>query len=466
MKSAKRYFRLLSMMAFSLLIISCEDNDEITAEENEDLKEASSEDSEVLTAWIYEVMRNYYYWNEDIAPPASAEADPEDYFYSLLVPEDQFSFITDDYQELIDAFTGVYRTVGYSPTFGLLEANQVFIVVEYVYPGSPADRAGLRRGDIILEIDGQPMDTTNYFERYSQEQYTATLGDFTGTGIASTDRQVDLTAEVVATDPVLYTEVKEYGTTRVGYLVYTEFITGDNQQWLGSLDTALDEFGQESVEELIVDLRYNPGGEIEPAERLASAIAPPSAVASEEVLVRYEYNPGLEAAIEVTEGAESESLVSRLSDQGQNLNLDRVVFLTSSGTASASELLINGLEPYMDVIIVGEPTVGKFYGSWIIPDLEDSARHDWAVSPVVLKYANADGVTDFDDGLLPDYEIADNLLDAYPFGDEGDPVLAQALSLVTPDFNSRTLTVTDKVRPYQYLKNPENDQILTIPKPF
>ena len=104
--------------------------------------------------------------------------------------------------------------------------------------------------------------------------------------------------------------------------------------------------------------------------------------------------------------------------------------LTSGNTASASELVINGLKPYMNVTVIGEPTVGKFYGSFVLYDENDPREHDWAIAPVVLKYANANGVTDFVNGLIPDVFLEDDLLTAKAFGDDSDPMLATALALI------------------------------------
>jgi carboxyl-terminal processing protease len=109
------------------------------------------------------------------------------------------------------------------------------------------------------------------------------------------------------------------------------------------------------------------------------------------------------------------------------MQLSRAVFLTGYGSASASELLINGLDPYMDIIQIGEPTVGKFYGSMVMTDENEPPSHTYAMMPLIMKYENADGFSDFVDGLVPDYLIEDDLFDAKPFGSLDDPILSAAV---------------------------------------
>ncbi|WP_277483532.1 S41 family peptidase [Catalinimonas alkaloidigena] len=441
-----------------LFLTSCQqDDDEVMAPIVEESEEISQ--NAFINSWVYEAMNTYYYWNEDMVLPSSVEQDPKDYFYSLLNEEDRFSYITDDYQGLMEELSGVYTSMGYSPTFGLLSStNEVFIAVEYVYPNSPAQQAGLQRGDIILAIDGQRLTTENYFDLYIQNQYSVTLAEYEeDSGFTINNETLALSAEVIAADPVLHKEVISTADKRVGYLVYAEFISGDNQAWLSSLDVALDEFAQESVTDVVIDLRYNPGGEIEVAQYLASALASSSAVSSNEVLVRYDYNEPLESSIILYEGEASESLVSTFIATGHNLNLSQIYFLTASSTASASELLISGLDPYMDVIVIGETTVGKFYGSWVIPDLAEPARHAWAVMPIVLKYTNAVGATDFTGGLTPDYSVEDDLLYARPFGDPSDPLLGTALNLISGGQHARSLT-NSAHKSYIDLENPVKSQ--------
>ena len=128
------------------------------------------------------------------------------------------------------------------------------------------------------------------------------------------------------------------------------------------------------------------------------------------------------------------------------LNMDKVYFLTTGGTASASELLMTSLYPYMDVVQIGETTVGKCYGSVILDDDADQKRHNWAMMPLVMKYANAQGFTDFVSGIDPDLEVEDNLLYAVPFGDLSDPLLAAALEQITGASPTLKRTGQPKVR--------------------
>ena len=199
---------------------------------------------------------------------------------------------------------------------------------------------------------------------------------------------------------------------------------------------------------MVLDLRYNPGGEVDVATYLASALAPASAVNQKEILVNFQYNDALQKFFTDRQGANSPNLSARFSNQGVNLNLDNLYVLTTGGTASASELVINGLRPYMNVVMIGEPTFGKFYGSFVLFDQNDPPKHNWAIAPVVLKYANADGVTDFVNGLFPDIFILDNLLAAKPFGDLSDPMLSAALNIIAGgDFSSSRRSIERNYTP-------------------
>lgn len=414
---------LMMFMFFSY----CE-KDDITTDDEETTEEVSDE-TIALNKWIYENMSAYYYWCDEMPDiDYTEESNSEEYFEKLLYSDDGWSWITDDYAALAAEYSGEPTTMGYYPSFYLLSDKvSVLMVVDYVYSNSPAEEAGLERGDIVLAIDNTQLDTSNYYDLYSGSSYSVQLATIEDNACSLTGESIDMTAAVVTTDPSIYHTIIEENDYKIGYLVYVEFVCGDDNEFLDTLDTIFQEFKDEGVTDLVVDLRYNPGGDGDAAIHLASAIAPLEVVSAEEVLVKLEYNDDLQAYFEVYKTYYSSYLEYNFSTDATNLDLDEVYFLTTSGTASASELVISGLAPYMDVVQIGEYTYGKYAGAWILPDDDE----EWAIIPIVTKYANADGYTDFVDGLTPDIEIDDEQLCSYPFGDTSDPMLAQAIEEIT-----------------------------------
>lgn len=369
-------------------------------------------------------------WNDRMSDiDYEQEEDPEEYFYKLIYEEkDKWSWITDDYASLEASYDGEPVEMGYSPSFYLMSDNEsVYIVVDYVYEGSPADEAGIERGDIILSIDNTELNTSNYYDLYSQDAYSVQLAEINNNIISYTGESINLVARVVETNPVLYHDVIDLEGHKVGYLVYAEFITGKDDKFLTTLDEVFSEFQTEGISDLVVDLRYNPGGDIDAAVYLASAIAPTETASGEDVLISLQYNDNLQSYFEYNLNEYEDNLYYYFRSDVVNINMKRVYFLTSSGTASSSELVMSGLMPYMDVTLIGEDTYGKCYGAWVMPD----DNEEWAIIPIVMKYANADGYTDFITGIPVDDEVEPDYLSSTPFGDLSDAALAKALSLAT-----------------------------------
>jgi carboxyl-terminal processing protease len=410
------------------LLVSCRKDDDLPQDEE-------TQKNIEVSKWIYDWMKDVYFWNKTFPGAINVEekTDPEAFFYELTYDaEDKWSFITDDWSSLENELAGNPVSMGYSPAFGLFKGtSRVFIIVEYVYPASPARTAGLKRGDIILTINGEYMDTNNFYDLYSQTSYTAGLGIYTNNTITLSGESVTMTAASFEADPLIFDSVFTIEGKKIGYLVYTEFITGENNQYLKSLDQVFDRYKSNGISDIIIDLRYNPGGEIDASGYLASAIAPYSAVSSSSTFVTFLYNEDLQSYFEKKEGPESENLIYKFPANSHNMDLSRVYFLTSYYSASASELLIVGLRPYMDVEVVGEWTYGKYTGMWVIYDFDEPPAHNWAILPVVMKYANSLGYTDFKNGLEPDILVEDNLFEAKPFGNTKDPLLNAALEDIT-----------------------------------
>jgi carboxyl-terminal processing protease len=383
---------------------------------------------QAVNKWIYETMSDYYLWNDQI--PAgidyTKEADPEAYFYKLIYKDkDKWSYITNDYQSLIAELNGTPVTMGYHPVFYLVGPNKVIIAVAYVYPGSAAADAGLERGDIIIKINNTQLDTTNYYDLYSGTDYSVQLGAPIGTSFVATGESLSMTARVTDTDPAIYHKVLDVNGYKIGYLAYVEFIAGDNEAYLATMDNIFDDFKAQGISDLIVDLRYNPGGEIDAALHLASDIAPSSVTSVNDVMISLQYNTALQSYLIMNNYFDY--LYYNFENSASNINMSHTFFLTTGRTASASELVITGLKPYMNITQIGEPTYGKYCGSWVMPD----DNEEWVMMPIITKFANSQGFTDFVDGLTPDYYIEDELIPAQPLGDVADPMIAKAVELAT-----------------------------------
>ncbi|MCH2449352.1 MAG: S41 family peptidase [Gracilimonas sp.] len=417
---------LLFSLLFSTLLLASGCKDNPSGNDEEEIFEINS--------WIHQNMELYYFWNERVPEEPNVTISTTVFFNSMLEPTDEFSYYSDDAQTLLQELNGSSFTAGFSPYFGRFSnSNNVFIVVEFSYPNSPAKEAGIERGDLIIKINGQVINTTNYLDLYYDESptttYTLAEYDSSQNTLVETET-IELTKGELNLDPVVYSDIIEKNGTKIGYVLYARFLTGENDQFIESVDNVISDFKSAGVNELVIDLRYNPGGRITAATNFANALAPPSVTSNEEVFVRYEYNENLENYYIQNEGLDSPNLVARFSDDPNNLNLDRVYFLTTSSSASASELLINGLTPYMDVISIGTPTFGKFYGSYVLTGENANPPNNYAVVPVTLKYSNAAGFSDFRDGLAPDHAIEENILELKAVGDTTDVMLAKAIQLI------------------------------------
>ena len=416
--------RMMLILISFLLFTGCQRDDPGPVDPNK--KEIEIND------WIWDQMNTYYYWEDQLIDGDRSATEHESYFNSLLYKDDIFSWISDDAESLQDELDGEILALGFSPAFGVFDnSDNIFIVVEYVYPGSNAETAGLQRGDIILKIDGQNLTRDNYLELYDKSDYTITLGEYNGNGISETDKEISISSNNIEVNPIVYSEILDVQSHRIGYMVYVDFISGNDNEKLDDLGKLIDDFTDNGVTELIVDLRYNRGGDVEAAKYLGSMLVPESNRSNRDVFVRFDYNEFLEQYYLQKEGENSDHLSIRFGETGHHLDLHQVIFLTTGHTASASELLVVGLEPYMPVTTIGEPTFGKFYGSFVLYDENDPPKHNWAIIPVVLKYRNADGFSDFVNGITPDYFISDNLLEAKPFGEMTDPMLSRAVSYIT-----------------------------------
>ncbi len=426
---------IICLAAFALVCCSKIDNPEQEPEPEPGLTE---EERLLLKAnkFVYDYTKEAYLWNKDIPGNITyVSADnPVDLFEMMRNKElDKWSYVTDKSKEAMESFQGVSTTFGYSLAFGIFSnaPDTYFAVVQYVYPNSPAQKAGLKRGDFLLTLNGAKLNESNYTQLYYGSSISVGIGALNSQGaVASSGRTVSMTAVKMYEDPVVDYSVISTDGKKIGYLFYAGFYADSHSK----LADVFSYFQGEQVTDLILDLRYNLGGDAKTPSYLASLFAPYNVVKKKSVFLTQTWN---DLYMDYFKGTGEDMNTYFHPDIPVNLNLSRVYVLTTGSTASASEATISGLTPYMDVIKIGEKSYGKYCGAALITPKDASGKDDleisnWLLTLVIYKFVNTQGFTEFKDGIAPDYEASDSgLMAGIPLGSPEDPLVAKALELIT-----------------------------------
>ncbi len=368
-------------------------------------------------------------------------ASPEELFESLLyLPNeiDRFSGIYSNYYDLQNALSGTSLSNGIE--FNLYyvpgSSTEIFGVITLVLADSPAESLNLQRGDFFRAVNGENLTASNYINLLSATSYTLNLATYSdnGTPDISDDDTVTLSGNSASLSKVSYTEnpvhktnVLNVGGISVGYLMYNGFTSEfDNQ-----LNNAFAEFNAAGVTELVIDLRYNGGGSVQTAAYLGSMV---TGQFTGQVFSKLFYNDNLS-----NNDTEYVFTGSINGNPINSLNLSRVYVLTTNRqTASASELVINSLSPYIDVVVIGENTVGKTQASrtvydspTLFSDSEANTGHTYALQPLVANSTNINNELVPSTGLIPDIELSESITNLGVLGDVNEPLLAAALADIT-----------------------------------
>ncbi|GAA4281146.1 S41 family peptidase [Gaetbulibacter aestuarii] len=438
---------LILTVFVSFLAVSCfKDNDDSLIATNS------------INDFVWKGMNSWYYWQTDVPNLDDTKDDnasqyqayldqyssPEQLFNSLRYQYgtvDRFSWFVDNYIEQLQSFQGISEAFGIRFQPVQINANgDVIMYIEYVSSDSPAKDAGILRGDIISGIDGTSLNTSNFSTIINNlDNSTVTFSFVTvsnGTLTAAGDKT--LTKRLIFDNPVVLAKVFDnIEGKKVGYLVYNGFRSAYHSE----LNAAFATFKSAGIDELVLDLRLNGGGSVETCSYLASMI---DANAAEGVFAQLNFN----AKHSNEDGAYNFTNTLNVYDADYNktgtetinrlTTLNQLYVLTSGGTASASEMIINGLKAYMPVKLIGTTTYGKNVGSITLYDSPGSdytdinsanAGHLNAMQPIVFKIFNKDMQSDYTLGFTPDievkeYEYWDNIL---PFGDMNEIMLKTAL---------------------------------------
>ena len=425
----------LYLFLFSLLFTSCfEDNDDngALASEITDFVWKGMNASYLYKQEISDLDNNRFDDPEEYASYLNSYNSPENLFESLIYERDnidKFSLIVDNYIELEQYLSGVSLSNGLN--FGLVylpnSTNEIFGYVRYVDNGSEADLANINRGDIFRSIDDIPLSIDNYSDLLSQEVYTVNFANYFNNNtedvsddtIELNDINIELQKVPLIKNPVHHYSTLNYSGGKIGYLMYNQFVSNYDDY----LKTIFSEFKSNSVDELILDLRYNPGGSINSAIVLASLI---TGQFENEIFNTEQWNNDIQ---NYWLNNNPEYLINRFMSFQSSLNLSRVFILTTRSSASASELIINCLKPYINVIQIGTTTYGKYQASVTLYDSENFSNqnvnrsHNYALQPLVLKTLNANGVTDYYNGISPDYEYEERAFDMGQVGNINEPML-------------------------------------------
>jgi carboxyl-terminal processing protease len=420
-----------SFLFIFLFIISwsCKDKEE-------ELPAPVLDPNEITNNWILEVMSEVYYWLDDLGKPIDKKSDPEDFFEALLNrPTDRFSAIYPDYQELINGLSGVSLEAGYE--FQLYRAsstsNNVIAEISYTKKNSPAALAGLKRGDVIQKINGREMTIDNFREILSlrEKQHTLTYISFDeGLNGFVSKPDVSLTPIQLAENPNFLDTIYTIGNQKIGYVVYHFFAPGSgagNTSYDQEMDGIFANFKSNNINHLILDFRYNGGGYVSSAINLASLIAP--GVSQNSIFSKTKYNSVVTAAVPELKDAKT-AFKSKTQNLGNILSGNKVYILTSSRTASASELIINGLKPYMDIFLIGDKTTGKNVGSIAIED-EKNPSNKYGLLPIVSQSFNSLDQSDYSTGFVPNITLKESTERLQPLGDTNELLLRTAISQIT-----------------------------------
>lgn len=377
-----------------------------------------------INRWIIDSMRRFYYWSGDIPATTDPSLSPDQYFKSLLSGQDRFSWISNGLD--ITPPSSSYFTYGFHYALVQPVGYDGYIgVVTYVNAGGGASRAGLARGSYFTAVNGEKISAGNAEKIHRWLRLPEYADLVLSNGSWQPVDTVTLYPGYMNENPVRLTRTFQSGNTITGYLYYNAFNEGYDEQLL----EAFDKLKQAGATELILDLRYNAGGNVATAAKLSAMIA--SKLTAGETYAIYQGNSlqgkrvnSLQAVLNTSPNTAGRQYAAL---QERRLPLQRVFILTTGATASAAEMVIHNLKPFISVIQIGETTTGKDEASFTITDRQIT----WTLQPIVYKLFNRNGEGNYGNGLTPQYPVSETAtLPLGAFGTGEDPLVRQALLII------------------------------------
>ncbi len=455
----KKY--LLLFLGLALFVSACSDNDD------DFVPVVEPEADIVVQDFMWKAMNFWYFWQADVPNLSDtkfstnqeytdflkSETDPFIFFDNLTYSEDRFSWAVEDYKTLVNSFAGISKSNGLE--FGLVNSASrgIFGIVRYVIPNSDAASKNISRGEVFNGVNGITLTLENYSELLfgTNDTYTLNMADITATTITRNGKEVSLTKqEGLNENPVFITKTIETGGKKIGYLMYNQFTNEYDEE----LNAAFGQLKAAGVTDLVLDFRYNGGGSVNSARLLSSMIY---GTTTSNLFIRQRYNSKIQSQLSASQVEDYFANKTSNGTSINSLNLSKVYVLVSASSASASELVINGLKPYMDVFLIGTTTRGKNEFSITLVDDQNNpdgpflydplreknidALNNWAIQPILGRNENSIGFSDYTAGFTPDVELPEDLTNYSVLGDVNEPLLAKAIEDITGVSGKRDFTV-------------------------
>ncbi|WP_033961652.1 S41 family peptidase [Psychroserpens jangbogonensis] len=432
-----RLIKLCLLLLVALTLTNCfEDNDDnsIAASEINDFVWKAMNASYLYKVGVPDLANDRFSSDGDYRAYLNQFSTPESIFESLIFDRevvDRFSFIIPNYLDFLQSQQGNSLSTGLEFDFYFKpgSATEVFGIIRLVLNNSAADNQGLQRGQIFDAVNGVPLSENNLSELLNQNSYTLNFATYNDNGtpqveddiIESTPNSISLTKQSYTENPIHQVDIIDVDGENVGYIVYNGF----NSNFEDQLNSAFGQLLASNVQHLILDLRYNPGGSVNTAAILGSMV---TGQFNGQVYSKLIYNEDLQQ-----NNSDFKFVNSFDGNAINSLNLNKIYVLTTDASASASELVINSLDEYIDVVQIGDNTVGKTQASLTLFDSSGfgpndiNPNHTYALQPLIANSVNANDEAVPATGLTPDIALNETPRNYGVLGDINEPLLAAAI---------------------------------------
>jgi len=438
-------FLLIILSLTNLLFVSCENDDD----------DDDAAGAEQIKAFVYRGLNAIYLYKDEAPDLAddrftnSSERNsfinqggtPEAFFEKLTVSKDRFSFIINDFERLERFFEGVSLSTGMK--FNLRQKKNGidrYIVVTDIVKGdnvtSPAQAANIKRGMVFNRINGNPMTVNNTATLFRSNTFTIGEAKFEGDALINVENEISLTPVEVTENPIALAKTITNGAHKIGYLQYNGFVANFEEQ----LNDKFAKFKTDMVTDFVLDLRYNGGGAIITANALSGMI---TGEFGGEIFSKRQWNKEIQQQIQNESPDDLIDNFVTTTRKGTLLNilgLKKLYVITSkSQTASASELVINSLSAYIDVIVIGsnKGTVGKsqasntLYDSASLSKKNINTAHKYAMQPLIFRTVNKNDLGIPESGILPTITAVEDDRNLGTLGEPNEPLLKIAIDNIT-----------------------------------